>query len=129
MIDARRGVPVAAIAGGLFCVVLIALALQMRAGGDPAIGAGPQSAAAQPARTMIVRRRVIVRRIVEVIPARPARRPSAAAPVAGSAVSAPGPAPMRATAPAPARVAPPAPVRVAAPAPAPAPAPVVSRAS
>lgn len=44
---ARGGrLPVAAVAGGLFCGVLIVLALQVRVGADPAIGAGPQPAAA-----------------------------------------------------------------------------------
>ena len=55
--------PVAAIAGGLFCLILIYLALQLRAGNDPAIGAGTQTPTAQGPRKVLVRR-VIVRRIV-----------------------------------------------------------------
>ncbi len=50
MTDRARGIPVAAIAGALFCVVLIYLALQVRAGADPAIGAGQQAAASPRAR-------------------------------------------------------------------------------
>jgi hypothetical protein len=115
MTDGRRPIPVAAIAGGLFCLVLIYLALQVRAGNDPAIGAGSQTAAASQPRQVIVRR-VIIRRIVEE------DAPASARPAGGS-----GPAP---AASAPATAAPPAPAAApAAPAPAPAPAPVVSRGS
>jgi hypothetical protein len=42
MTDRSRSIPVAAIAGGVFCLMLIALALQIRAGKDPALGAGSQ---------------------------------------------------------------------------------------
>jgi hypothetical protein len=112
MTDGRRRIPVAAIAGGLFCLVLIYLALQVRAGNDPAIGAGSQTAAAPQPRQVIVHR-VIIRRIVEE------DAPASARPAAGS-----GPAPA-ASSPAPA-----APAAAAAPAaPAPAPAPAVSRGS
>jgi hypothetical protein len=50
MTDRSRNIPVAAIAGALFCLVLIYLALQVRAGADPAIGVGRQATAAKPAR-------------------------------------------------------------------------------
>jgi len=110
----RRPLPVAAIAGALFCIVLLALALQVRAGADPAIGAG-QQAAAKPPRPVIVRR-VILKRIVEIVPASgsvaPAGGDAAPAPAAGG-VAAP------AATPAASALAPAA-------APAPAPAPVVS---
>jgi hypothetical protein len=69
--DSRNvGFTVAAAACALFCVVLIFLALQMRAGEDPAIGAGPEAESPQA-------RQVIVRRAVEGRP-----RASAPAPVA-----------------------------------------------
>jgi len=56
--DSRNvGFTVAAPACALFCVVLIFLALQMRAGEDPAIGAGPEAESPQ-ARQVIVRRAV-----------------------------------------------------------------------
>jgi hypothetical protein len=104
------GLPVVTAAGGLFCVVLVFLALQMRAGDDPAIGTASAEPAAQP-RPVIVRR-VIVRRIVEE-PAGPqdaaprgSLTPAAAAPAAEAAPAAP-----------------------AAPAPAPAPAPATTQAS
>lgn len=104
MTDRSRSIPVAAIAGALFCVVLIYLALQIRAGKDPAIGAGHQSAAAPPARQVIVRR-IIVRRIVEE--------------GGGDSASGAGSS----------NVAAPSAAQPAASAPAPAPAPVVTRAS
>ncbi len=108
-----RGLPVAAIAGALFCLVLIYLALQLRAGADPAIGAGHQ-AAAKPARQVIVRR-VILRRIVEIGPAPvasggggggggagvagPAAVGAPAAPTAAPVAAAPAPAAAPAAAP------------------------------
>jgi hypothetical protein len=105
MADGGRRIPVAAIAGGLFCLMLIYLALQVRAGADPAIGDGP-SAAAAPAPRQVIVRRVIVRRIVEE------DAPATAEPSAGAGTAAPEPA------------APAAP-----PPPAPEPAPVVSQGS
>ena len=106
MAERRGGFPVFALVGSAFCVVLTFLALQVRAGQDPAIGAG---AAAEP-RPVVVRR-VIVRRLVE--PAAPAARaPAASAPEPAASAPAPEPA-----APAPA------------PAPAPEPAPVTTQAS
>ena len=69
----------------------------MRAGDDPAIGAGPKAAAAQAQPRPVIVRRVIIRRIVEEPPG---------APAAPGAAAAPGPAPA-AAAPAPRRAAPP----------------------
>jgi hypothetical protein len=60
------GLSVATAACALFCVVLIFLALRMRAGDDPAIGAGPE--APQP-------RQAIVRRVVERSPGAPVEQP------------------------------------------------------
>jgi hypothetical protein len=100
MTDQSGGLPVATVAAALFCVVLIYLALQIRAGEDPAIGAGKPAGGA-PAQVVV--RRIVVRRIVE--------QPAVAASTGGFA-------PAASSAPA-------APVAVA-PAPAPAPAPVAS---
>ena len=86
MTDRAGSLPVVTAAGALFCVALIFLALQMRAGDDPAIGAGPT--ADERPRPVIVRR-VIVRRIVEEAPG--ARDPAPGA--AGAAPAAPAPAP------------------------------------
>jgi hypothetical protein len=111
MTERSRSLPVVTIALALFCLLLVYLALQVRAGNDPSLGAAKPSAAAQP-------RQVIVRRIIEtrVVEDPPARTTSA-----GRRDLAPAPtsAAPRASAPAPAAPA----------APAPAPAPVVSRAS
>ena len=106
MTDRARSLPVATIAGALFAIVLIYLALEVRAGRDPAIGEMKPAASAP--RQVIVRR-IIVRRVV-VDDAPPA--PGSAARSAPSRAGAPPPAPP-----------------AAAPAPAPAPAPVVSRGS
>jgi hypothetical protein len=103
MTERSGSLPVVTAAGAVFCVVLAFLALQMRDGNDPAIGAGEQ--AAEPSRPVVIRR-VIVRRIVED-PAAPA----------GAARSAPASGPAPASAPAPDL------------APAPAPDPVVTQAS
>lgn len=118
------GLTVVTAAGALFCVLLIWLALQVRAGADPAIGAGTQAPVQQP--RQIVVRRIVERRIVE--------EPAPAAGGAGGpaiAAGAGGPAP--AAGPTPAAAAPaatdPAPAASAPPAPAPAPAPMVTRAS
>ena len=108
--------PVVTAAAGLFCVALVFLALQMRAGDDPAIGAG--AASAPPPRPVIVRR-VIVRRIVEEPAGAPDTAPSGSqAPVQGAPAAA-----------APAAQAAPAAPASPAPAPAPAPAPVTTQAS
>jgi hypothetical protein len=97
--DRIGSLPVVGAAGGVFCVALIFLALQMRAGDDPAIGAGAEAKA--PPRPVIVRR-VIVRRIVEEPVGAPAGAPAAprvsqapaqAAPAAPAAPPAP-PAPV-----------------------------------
>jgi hypothetical protein len=100
--DRPNRLPVATIAAALFCVVLIYLALQIRAGQDPAIGASEPAPAARP----VVVRRIVVRRIVEQ---------PAPATVPGGAALAPAPAGSSAPAAAPVDVTP-----------APAPAPVVS---
>jgi hypothetical protein len=105
MNERTRHAAVPAIAAGLFCLILIYLALQVRAGNDPAIGAG-EPAVAQGPRQVIVRR-VIIRRIVE--------EESPRAPAHGTPAEAA--APTESAAPAPAPAAPPAP------------APVVSRGS
>ena len=89
MTDGAHRIPVAGIAAGLFCLVLTYLALQVRSGNDPAIGAGHQNTAQ--ARRVIVRK-VVVRRIVDAGAPRAAKRsaPAAAAP----APAAPAPAPV-----------------------------------
>jgi 2-oxoglutarate dehydrogenase E2 component (dihydrolipoamide succinyltransferase) len=114
MTDRLGSLPVVTAFGAVFCVALIFLALQLRAGDDPAIGAGHQAAAVESAPRPVIVRRVIVRRIVEEAPGAPA------APPATGGAAAPAPA---ASAPAPAAPAP------AAAAPAPAPAPVTTQAS
>ena len=97
MTDRVGSLPVVTAAGALFCVALVFLALQMRAGDDPAIGVGAK-AEAQP-RPVIVRR-VIVRRIVEEAPG--AAAPSSpAAPAPGTAASGAPPAPAAPVPPAP----------------------------
>ncbi len=111
--------PVLTGAGAVFCVVLTYFALQMRAGEDPAIGAGPQPKA-QP-RPVVVRR-IIERRIVEAPPSGSGAGAPAAAGGTGGGTAASVPAAAPAASSAPAAAAP-------APAPAPAPAAPVSRAS
>ena len=107
MTDRRPGIPVAGIAGAVFCVLVIYLALQIRAGGDPAIGAGEQSAAAEAPRRVIVRR-IIITRVVEAddTPAGDGATPAATTPAA----SAPPAAQPPAAAPAAPAIATPAPV-------------------
>ena len=89
MTEGSRPVPVAAIAGALFCVILIYLALQIRAGNDPAIGAGEPTAAPR----QVIVRKVVIRRIVEGA-APPTRRPPTT-----TTAAAPAPAPPPAPAP------------------------------
>jgi hypothetical protein len=102
MTDRRPGIPVAGIAGAVFCVLVIYLALQIRAGGDPAIGAGEQPAAAEAPRRVTVRR-IIITRVVEeddapaadgatpaAASAPPAAQPPAAVPAA-PAIATPAP--------------------------------------
>jgi hypothetical protein len=107
MTDRRQGIPVAGIAVAVFCVLLIYLALQMRAGSDPAIGAGEQSAAAEAPRRVLVRR-IIVTRVVEEDDAPAADGPTPAART--QAASAPSAAQPPAAAPAVPATATPAPV-------------------
>jgi hypothetical protein len=63
-------------AGCVFAVVLIFLALQMRAGGDPALGAGTPVATTPPKPRPVLIRKVIVRRVVEEPPATEGTVPS-----------------------------------------------------
>lgn len=95
--ESPRGVPVLGVAGALFCVVLIYLALQVRAGEDPAIGAG-HAAAVAPAPRQVVVRRVIVTHVIEgggtSGGVAPAAAPSAAPAPAPAAAPAPAPAPV-----------------------------------
>lgn len=117
--------PVWTAATGAFCVALAALAVQVRAGYDPALGAAKppaaQVAAARPPEVVV--RRIEQKRVVTHVV--PAPEPSTPVAAAVPAVASPAPAP----APAPAVQSAPAPAPAAAPAPAPAPAPAVSRAS
>jgi hypothetical protein len=99
MTDRSRGLPVATIAAALFLVVLIYLALQLRAGRDPAIGTS-KSAANAPRQVIV--RRIIVRRVIEYDAP---RAPRAAAPAQPAAT----PSPAAAPAPVPAKAPPPAP--------------------
>jgi hypothetical protein len=111
----RRPSPFWLVTGSLaaFFVLLAFLAVQVRAGGDPALGAPKQTTAvatAEPRRVII--HRVIVRRVIITDPA-PTPAPVAAAPVqTAPGVRAPAPvvrapAPIvRAPAPAPVRPAP-----------------------
>ncbi len=97
--DRSSGLPVATVAAALFCIVLIYLALQIRAGQDPAIGAmKPPATSARP----LVVRRIVIRRIVEqAAPATVGGQAVATAPIGSSApvaaapvTSAPAPAPV-----------------------------------
>jgi hypothetical protein len=110
MTEGSREIPVAAVAGALFCVILIYLALQMRSGNDPAVGAGTQTAAPRVPRQVVVRR-VVIRTIVEDL-APTGTQPAGAAPTTRVSEAVAAPAASAPTA-----------------APAPAPAPVVSRGS
>jgi hypothetical protein len=74
-----------------FVAVLGALAWQVAAGRDPAIGAGEPAAGAAPAKRVVVRR--IVRRVVVTRDA-----PAAPAPAAAGTASAPGAPPAAAPA-------------------------------
>jgi hypothetical protein len=108
--------PVIAGSAGLFFAVAALLAFQMRAGADPALGAGEPQVVAQatPAPRKVLIRRVIVTRIVEFRPRRDDGGPAPATPRSTS--SAPAPAAPARAAPAPA-------------APAPAPAPLTTQSS
>jgi hypothetical protein len=80
-------------AAALFCVVLLFLALQLRAGRDPAIGAAKPTAAAEP-REVIVRRVIVTRVVHDGAPARTASRPAAASSAPPAPAPAPAPAPV-----------------------------------
>ena len=92
MTDRPGSIAVVTVAAAVFLVVLTFLALQVRAGADPAIGAGPKPVAPTPRQVIV--RRVIIKRIVEedAPPAAPGIVASASAP-APSAPAAPAPAP------------------------------------
>jgi hypothetical protein len=88
MTERSLGTVVVTAAAALFCAVLIFLALQVRAGRDPAIGAAKPQAARQ-----VIVRRIVVRRVVEddaPAPAAPSAPPAASVPAA----PAPAPAPV-----------------------------------
>ena len=90
--DRRKPSPFGLLAGSLaaFFALLAFLAVQVRAGGDPALGPPKPAATAEPRRVIV--HRVIVRRIV-VTDRAPARRTvERAAPGAGSSAPAPAPA-------------------------------------
>jgi hypothetical protein len=91
--DRSRALVAVTAAVALFCVLLIFLAQQLRAGRDPAIGAGKQTAAVAAPRPVVVRR-VIITRVVDA----PARSSQSSAPAAPAA-AAPAPAPALAPAP------------------------------
>ena len=95
--DRRKPSPFGLLAGSLaaFFALLAFLAVQVRAGGDPALGPPKSAATAEPRRVIV--HRVIVRRIV-VTDRAPAQRTVERA-VTAPAPSAPAPAP---SAPAPA---------------------------
>jgi hypothetical protein len=81
MTERSLGVAVVTTAAALFCTVLIFLALQLRAGRDPALGAAqPQAAPRQ-----LIVRRIIVRRIV---------KGDSRGPVAATSAPEPAPAPV-----------------------------------
>jgi hypothetical protein len=90
--DRSRALVAVTAAVALFCIVFIFLAQQLRAGRDPAIGAGKPTAAAAP-RQVIVRRIIVTRVIDDAAPAQTATRPRASAPAAAPA-PAPAPAPV-----------------------------------
>jgi hypothetical protein len=87
MTDRPRATLVPAVALAVFCVVLTYLALQVRAGNDPAIGAGPQASAA-PARQVVVRR-VVVERVDDDDPGSVAGSGATLAPAAPAPASPP----------------------------------------
>jgi hypothetical protein len=89
--DRRKPSPFGLLAASLaaFFALLAFLAVQVRAGGDPALGPPKPAATAEPRRVIV--HRVIVRRIV-VTDRAPARRTVERA-AAGGGSSAPAPAP------------------------------------
>ena len=102
--DRRKPSPFGLLAGSLaaFFALLAFLAVQVRAGGDPALGPAKPAATAEPRRVIV--HRVIVRRVIVTERASAAGSRSSAPPTAGRS-SAPAPAPS-APAPAPAPAAP-----------------------
>ena len=79
-------------AGAVFSIVLVYLALQVRAGADPAIGAGEQVQTPPPARRVVViETRVVERGRDSAAPGSSA--PPSAAPAPAPAAPAPAPAP------------------------------------
>jgi hypothetical protein len=101
---------------GAFFAVLAVLAVQVRAGEDPALG--PAKPAADVAQRRVIVHRVVLRRVVVTEPAPRASVPASGGGSAPATPAPPVPAAPVASAPAP-----------AAPAPAPAPAPVTTGAS
>jgi hypothetical protein len=100
--------PTAVASIACFAVIFEFLAFQLRGGNDPALGAGPVTAAT-PKRPVVINRRIVQRRVVHLPPR---QTPAAAGSLAGSAVPATPatPAPAAPVAPAPAApAAPPAP--------------------
>ena len=89
--DRSRALVAVTAAVALFCIVLIFLAQQLRAGRDPAIGAGKPASAAAP-RQVVVRRVIVTRVVDDAAPARAASPPAVTQ-------SAPAPAPAPAAAP------------------------------
>lgn len=83
-------VPVWAVAAGGFCLLLVYLSLQVRAGQDPAIGAGQPDTAAITPRKVVVRKVIVTRVIEDAAAAAPTRAVPAAA--ASPAPAAAGPA-------------------------------------
>jgi hypothetical protein len=97
--DRRKPSPFWLVTGSLaaFFVLLAFLAVQVRAGGDPALGAPKQAAVATAEPRRVIIHRVIVRRVIVTDPA-PTPAPVAAAPapvVRAPAPVAPAPAPVR----------------------------------
>jgi hypothetical protein len=118
----RRGLlTVATSALAAFLVVAAALAIQLRMGGDPALGPEPVASAAAPPRKVLIRRVEVRRVIVRIVP-RPvaAAGPAPGAPRRGTVVTVPAAPQAAAPTAAPPAVAPPPP---------PAPAPLVTRSS
>ena len=99
--DRRKPSPVGLLAGSLaaFFALLAFLAVQVRAGGDPALGPAKPAASAEPRRVIV--HRVILRRVIVTESA-----PRVAAGGEASGGGAPAPAAAGSSAPAPAPAAP-----------------------
>lgn len=87
--DRSRALVAVTAAAALFCIVLILLAQQLRAGRDPAIGAGTPTARAAPRQVIV--RRIIVTRVID--DAAPGRARAATQPAVSQSAPAPAPAP------------------------------------